>query len=166
LQNEQGWSALQVVVCAREEEIAVIITQHYQPMAWAKWCRRLPRLSAMVQRMRDFYMEITFHFESSAIPFIGRIAPPDTYRKPGSDLRADMNLAGFDGFRIHRSNQSFLFLGDGREDGKLAPGTLCVLTHKDKEVSNALEGAGIQPSDDEIVQEVAAMSRTNMYKPG
>jgi hypothetical protein len=56
-------------------------------------------------------------------------------------------------------------LGDGREDGKLAPGTLCVLTHKDKEVSNALEGAGIQPSDDEIVQEVAAMSRTNMYMP-
>ncbi|CAK9258830.1 unnamed protein product [Sphagnum jensenii] len=64
------------------------------------------------------------------------------------------------------SDQSFLFLGDGSEDGKLAPGTLCVLTHKDKEVSNALEGAGIQPSDAEIVQEVAAMSRTNMYRPG
>jgi hypothetical protein len=64
------------------------------------------------------------------------------------------------------SDQSFLFLGDGSEDGKFAPGTLCVLTQKDKEVSNALKGAGIQPSDAEILQEVAAMSWTNMYRPG
>jgi hypothetical protein len=77
-----------------------------------------------------------------------------------------MTLAGFDGFRIHRSDQNFLFLGDGSEDGKFAPGTLCVLTQKDKEVSNALKGAGIQPSDAEILQEVAAMSWTNMYRPG
>ncbi|KAI3799560.1 hypothetical protein L1987_34859 [Smallanthus sonchifolius] len=172
LQNEHGWSALQEAVCNREENIAMIIARHYQPLAWAKWCRRLPRIVASANRIRDFYMEITFHFESLVIPFIGRIAPSDTYRiwKRGSNLRADMTLAGFDGFRIQRSDQTFMFLGDGysREDGNvcLPPGSLIVLSHKEKEITNALEGAGAQPSEAEVAHEVALMSQTNMYRPG
>ncbi len=56
-------------------------------------------------------------------------------------------------------------MGNGIEDGKLAPGTLCVLTHKDKEVSNVLEGVGVQPLEAEIMQKVITMSQTNMYRP-
>ncbi|XVF84674.1 hypothetical protein PTKIN_Ptkin17bG0056500 [Pterospermum kingtungense] len=168
LQNEQGWSALQEAICNRNEDIAMIIVRYYQPLAWAKWCRRLPRLVGTMRRMRDFYMEITFHFESSVIPFISRIAPSDTYKiwKRGANLRADMTLAGFDGFRIQRSDQSILFLGDGSEDGKVPPGSLCMITHKDKEVINSLDGAGSQASEEEVRQEVVAMSQTNIFRPG
>ncbi|KAM0042510.1 putative ankyrin repeat domain-containing protein [Helianthus debilis subsp. tardiflorus] len=131
LQNENKWSALQEAVCNREEHIATIIARYYQLLAWAKWCLRLPRIISSVKRIRDFYMEITFHFESSIW-------------KRGSSLRADMTLAGFDGFRIQWSDQTFLFLGDGYEDGKvsLPPGSLIVLYHKTKEITNALEGTG------------------------
>ncbi|CAL9213729.1 unnamed protein product [Arabidopsis halleri] len=168
LQNEHGWSALQEAICGREETIAMIIVRHYQPLAWAKWCRRLPRLLATMHRMRDFYMEITFHFESSVIPFISRVAPSDTYKiwKRGANLRADMTLAGFDGFRIQRSDQTILFLGDGSEDGKVPSGSLLMISHKDKEIMNALDGAGAAASEEEVRQEVAAMSKTSIFRPG
>ncbi|XP_010556951.1 PREDICTED: ankyrin repeat domain-containing protein 13C-B [Tarenaya hassleriana] len=168
LQNEQGWSALQEAICSRKEGIAMCIVRHYQPLAWAKWCRRLPRLVSTMHRMRDFYMEITFHFESSVIPFVSRIAPSDTCKiwKRGANLRADMTLAGFDGFRIQRSDQSIMFLGDGSEDGRIPPGSLCVISHKEKEMMNALEGAGTPASEAEVSQEVAAMSKTSIFRPG
>ncbi|CAN6580070.1 unnamed protein product [Malus baccata var. baccata] len=166
LVNKDGWSALQEAICNREEAIAMIIVSHSRALSWAKWCRRLPRLVGTMRRMRDFYMEITFHFESSVIPFISRIAPSDTYKiwKRGANLRADMSLAGYDGLQIKRHDKSVLFLGEGSEDGKVPPGSLCMASHKDKEVVNALAGFSCQPTEEKVRQKVVAMSRTVMSR--
>jgi ankyrin repeat domain-containing protein 13 len=48
----------------------------------------------------------------------------------------------------------------------LHPGSLIVLAHKDREIADALEGAGVQPTESEVAHEVALMSKTNMYRPG
>ncbi|XP_018491212.2 uncharacterized protein LOC108861758 isoform X2 [Raphanus sativus] len=168
LQNEDGWNALQEAVCGRQESIAMIIVRHYQPLAWAKWCRRLPRLVATMRKMKDFYLEMSFHFESSVVPFVSKVAPSDTYKvwKVGSNLRADMTMAGFDGFKIQRSDQSILFLGDGSEDGRVPRGSLYIVNHKDKEVMNALDGASSVASDEDVKKEVGAMCRSNIFRPG
>nr|XP_011458418.1 PREDICTED: ankyrin repeat domain-containing protein 13B-like isoform X2 [Fragaria vesca subsp. vesca] len=115
LQNAAGWNPLQEALCRRSSEIALILLKLHFRSAWAKWRRRLPRVVAVLRRMRDFYMEISFHFESSVIPFVGKIAPSDTYKiwKREGNLRADTSLAGFDGLKIQRADQSFLFLRNG-----------------------------------------------------
>ncbi|CAH2052856.1 unnamed protein product [Thlaspi arvense] len=168
LQNEDGWNALQEAVCSRQETIAMVIVRHYQPLAWAKWCRRLPRLIATMSKMKDFYLEMSFHFESSVLPFVSKVAPSDTYKvwKVGSNLRADMTMAGFDGFKIQRSDQSILFLGDGSEDGEVARGGLYMVNHKDKEVVNALDGACGFASEEEVRKEVAGMCKSSIFRPG
>eukprot|EP00271_Cylindrocystis_brebissonii_P007231 TRINITY_DN2052_c0_g1_i1.p1 TRINITY_DN2052_c0_g1~~TRINITY_DN2052_c0_g1_i1.p1 ORF type:complete len:766 (+),score=199.88 TRINITY_DN2052_c0_g1_i1:261-2558(+) len=168
LQNFGGWTPLQEAVCARDEGLTAIILRHYQVIAWAKYMRRLPALAAVMHRMRDFYMELTWQFESAVVPFIARIAPSDTYRiwKAGSCLRADMTLAGFDGLRIKRKAQSLLFYGKGTLDGRVKAGTLLMLNHEKKETFDALEGAGGEPSDAELAQDVRAFFQTNVYRAG
>ncbi|ERN17371.1 hypothetical protein AMTRI_Chr02g258520 [Amborella trichopoda] len=150
LHNAAGWSALHDAVCCHRP-IAALIQRHLPVAAWSKWCRRLPRLIATLRRMRDFYMEISFRFESSLVPFVARLAPSDTYRlwKRGADLRADLSLTGFDGLRFQRSPQTFLFLGDSPSAYNLPEGSLLVLSHDDEDIIDTFENAGAPLPNDE-----------------
>ncbi|KAL9305821.1 putative ankyrin repeat domain-containing protein [Arabidopsis thaliana] len=165
LQNAAGWNSLHEALCRRNSEITEAILRDHHRSAWCKWRRRLPHLIAVLSRMRDFYMEISFHFESSVIPFVGKIAPSDTYKiwKRGGDLRADTSLAGFDGFKIRRANQSFLFLSDGDEFLDVSPGTLLVLNRDDKTILNAFENAKDPISDSDIA---GFCGQSSLYRPG
>ncbi|KAJ7946298.1 Ankyrin repeat domain-containing protein [Quillaja saponaria] len=165
LQNSTGWNALQEALCSRRSEISVVLVRLHHRSAWAKWRRRLPRVIAVLRRMRDFYMEISFHFESSVIPFVGKIAPSDTYKiwKRDGNLRADTSLAGFDGLKIQRADQSFLFLGDGDQNHDVPAGSLLVLNRDNHKIFDAFENAGNPMSESDIA---GFCSQTSVYRPG
>ncbi|KAG6386902.1 hypothetical protein SASPL_152079 [Salvia splendens] len=162
LQNAAGWNPLQEALLRRCPAIVPVLVQRHHLTAWSKWRRRLPRLVAALRRMRDFYMEISFHFDSSVVPFVGKIAPSDTYKiwKRDGNLRADTSLAGYDGLKIQRVNQSFLFLND---DVSAPQGSLITLNHDKKLISNVFENAGNPLSDAEISN---FCNQTSVYRPG
>ncbi|KAK8551620.1 hypothetical protein V6N12_040251 [Hibiscus sabdariffa] len=165
LVNAAGWNPLQEALCRQSSEIALVLLKLHHRSAWCKWRRRLPRVIAVLRRMRDFYMEISFHFESSVIPFVGKIAPSDTYKiwKRDGNLRADTSLAGFDGLKIQRADQSFLFLGDGNHHHNIPSGSLLVLNHDDCKIFDAFENAGVRMSESEITgsRKVASSGNDN-----
>lgn len=169
LQNAAGWNPLQEALLRRCPAVVSVLVQYHHVAAWSKWQRRLPLLVAALRRMRDFYMEISFHFESSIVPFVGKIAPSDTYKiwKRDGNLRADTSLTGYDGFKIQRANQSFLFLNDLDSDNpihaEVPPGSLLILNHDKKKIFDAFENAGTPLSDADITN---FCNQTSVYRPG
>ncbi|KAL3519457.1 hypothetical protein ACH5RR_017606 [Cinchona calisaya] len=165
LQNASGWNPLHEALLRRCSEVVMTLLQHHHISSWSKWRRRLPRLVSALRRMRDFYMEISFHFESSIVPFIGKVAPSDTYKiwKRDGNLRADTSLAGYDGLKIQRANQSFLFLGDGDRSLDIPSGSLLILNHDEKKIFDAFENGGSPLSDADIA---SFCNQTSVYRPG
>ncbi|MED6168667.1 hypothetical protein PIB30_013650 [Stylosanthes scabra] len=94
------------------------------PHRYRHSCRHSHRAAAIFSNLLiPWDRGISFHFESSVIPFVGKIAPYDTYEiwKRDDNLSADTSFAGFDDLKIQRVDQSL------DDDGDLAHDILCGL---------------------------------------
>ncbi|TKY64421.1 ankyrin repeat domain-containing protein 13C-B [Spatholobus suberectus] len=103
---------------------------------------------------------VTHRLFSSRLPFLflSLIVPEAC---PGRHRSCSLTLPPF-----QSTSQSDL--GYASEDGSLSlpSGSLLALAHKVKQITDALEGAGRQPTEAEDNHEVSLMSQTNMYRPG
>ncbi|KAJ6823808.1 ankyrin repeat domain-containing protein 13C-like [Iris pallida] len=169
LQNASGWTPLQVSLCLRRpKKLSLLLLRHHRLSAYAKFRRRLPLLLQRLALVPDFYMELSFRFESSLIPFLSAVAPSDVYRcwKRGVDLRVDTTLAGFDGLRVRRAEQSFIFSGAAKK--------LVVLDRGRKKAKDAFEGLDGTAEDGEEDCEVedgeeeedGMVEDASAYRPG
>ncbi|KAK2654544.1 hypothetical protein Ddye_014400 [Dipteronia dyeriana] len=88
-----------------------------------------PALSMEQQRNRNVSQFLhSIGFRSSVLnmfSFICKIAPSCAYKiqKRKCNLRADNSLFGFDGWKILRSDQSFLFLGGNDQTHNVSTGS-------------------------------------------
>eukprot|EP00828_Plagiopyla_frontata_P043272 TRINITY_DN6698_c0_g1_i1.p1 TRINITY_DN6698_c0_g1~~TRINITY_DN6698_c0_g1_i1.p1 ORF type:complete len:371 (-),score=56.50 TRINITY_DN6698_c0_g1_i1:87-1199(-) len=65
----------------------------------------------MLSKMKDFYVELKWDFQSGLIPFIQKLAPSDTFKiwKIGKSLRLDYQVVGFKKLRKKLRDMSLIF---------------------------------------------------------
>lgn len=115
-----------------------------------------------LESLPDFKLDMNFQVQSTFIPFIGSLAPSDTYKiyKLGSKLRLDMTLVGFKNLKSIRGNLSVLFKGRSQDND----GELFVVDHDTKNVTNIFNqvvGAKLEKDLDDIM---ADAQYQKMYK--
>lgn len=105
---------------------------------------------------------MNFQVQSNFIPFIGSIAPSDTYKiyKLGSKLRLDMTLVGFKNLKSIRGNLSVLFKGRSQDN----EGELFVVDHDTKNVTNIFNQVVGAKLDKDLEDIMADAQYQKMYK--
>ncbi|KMZ75791.1 Ankyrin repeat-containing protein [Zostera marina] len=167
LQNSAGWNPFQEsLLLHRSKSLSLQIFRNHRSSTIHKWRRRLPDVLAAVDRVRDFYVEINFKFESSVIPpfVLSRALPSDTYKiwKRGTKVRVDTSFAGYEGIKVIKSNRSFLFL-DGNPKDDLQFGSVLEILHDDKLIRDCMDPETCDEDMEDIVGDKAA---ADVFRPG
>ena len=115
-----------------------------------------------LESLPDFKLDMNFQVQSNFIPFIGSIAPSDTYKiyKLGSKLRLDMTLVGFKNLKSIRGNLSVLFKGRSQDN----EGELFVVDHDTKNVTNIFNQVVGAKLDKDLEDIMADAQYQKMYK--
>ena len=113
VKNTDGWSPLAEAISFGDRSVISALLRKLKAQSRAHMESRRANLVKALQRMKDFYMELKWDFQSW-VPLVSRILPSDICRihKCGASLRLDTTLVDFNDMRWERGDISFIFRGD------------------------------------------------------
>lgn len=135
LRNRWGFNAYQEAVCSRRIDVIQLTYDKAYDFYDKIYSERAIAGSETLARMHDF--EFTLHWELQTwIPLGSYLLPSDNnvVRKRGPNLRFDMNIVGFEGYRMKRGNCSLFFFGEDHEAFKL--GDVILVNYDDRTITN------------------------------
>ena len=99
------------------------------------WNKKKLEIVKKLKGIPDCYLELSWDFDHSFVPFMGKLCPKDTYKiwKIGSSVRLDFTLVGYGKLKSKRRDMSLIFR-DGRKCSDEHKGSYLLLLNKSKNI--------------------------------
>ncbi|XP_048584372.1 ankyrin repeat domain-containing protein 13C [Nematostella vectensis] len=121
VKNDLGWSPLAEAISYGDRHIITSLLKKIKSQTRNEVETRRPQLIDALKELGDFYVEITWDFQSW-VPLLSRILPSDTCKiyKRGCSVRMDSTLVDFTDMKWQRGDISFIFNGDANGEHSFA----------------------------------------------
>jgi hypothetical protein len=173
VKSRDGYHLLdEALLSSRDYRLIREIYLRMQTALVKKWTDNVKTLLATLDKIPDFYIEMTWKFEAKGLlrPLIALLNPRDTYKiyKKGNFLRIDSTIAGLKkGFGLNpikRGTVSLLLIGDNYNDSNhnFNPGELIKIDHDDKKYKRLIDR--MKNPDEKYIQQNISILMSNAKK--
>lgn len=109
--DKKGWNVIDEAVSSSNIWLMGVLFDHATERKRVQWEEKRLQIVRKLTKIPDFYLEMSWEFDSSLVPFVGKMCPKDTYRiwKVGSSVWLDFSLAGYGKLKSKRRDLSLIF---------------------------------------------------------